>query len=217
MTHILKTRAGQSGILPQYYGTVNTNKGTGHIFDIIFDFDGNISTSLNCLLQDAYFLKTHYYGLKNALIGLRETLFKFNSEEERWYRFIPTNVSDGLVYHVKDNIYYRFTFDNQWEAINVVNITLIEYEMYFDTDTNQIWRYNNANWSLLNNNNYYIDTNMDNIWKYNNDTNQWDISKPVKISSISSNKVYFDQNNNSIKFKCDFADFLISKLPNPLP
>ena len=78
MTHILKTRAGQSGILPQYYGTVNTNKGTGHIFDIIFDFDGNISASLNCLLQGAYFLKTHYYGLKNALIGLRETLFKFN-------------------------------------------------------------------------------------------------------------------------------------------
>lgn len=79
LTHILKTRAGQSGILPQYYGTVNTNKGTGHIFDIIFDFDGNISTSLNCLLQGAYFLKTHYYGLKNALIGLRETLFKFNN------------------------------------------------------------------------------------------------------------------------------------------
>ena len=126
------------------------------------------------------------------------TLFKFNSEEERWYRFIPTNVSDGLVYHVKDSIYYRFTFDNQWEPINVVNIILIEFEMYFDTNTNQIWRYNNANWSLLNNNNYYIDTNMDNIWKYNNDTNQWDTSKPVKISSISSNKVYFDQDNNSI-------------------
>ena len=42
-------------------------------------------------------------------------------------------------------------------------------------------------------------------------------SIPFKISSTTLNVFFRNQNNNSIKFKCDFADFLISILPNPLP
>ncbi len=78
LTKVLKTRAGKSGILPIYHGFVNTNKGKGHVFDVIYDFDGRISTPLSFLLDDPAFLDLHYHGLTNALIGLRETLFKFH-------------------------------------------------------------------------------------------------------------------------------------------
>lgn len=78
LTHILKTRGNQSGVLPRYYGSVQTNKGQGFIFDIIYDFDGRISTPLSFLLNDPAFLDLHYHGLKYGLIGLRETLFKYN-------------------------------------------------------------------------------------------------------------------------------------------
>ena len=78
LTHILKTRASQSGILPRYHGSVQTSKGQGFVFDVIYDFDGRISTSLSRLLNDPAFLDLHYHGLKYGLIGLRETLFKYN-------------------------------------------------------------------------------------------------------------------------------------------
>lgn len=42
-------------------------------------------------------------------------------------------------------------------------------------------------------------------------------SIPIEINSTTLNVFFQNQNNTSIKFKCDFADFLISILPNPLP
>ena len=105
LTHILKTKAGKSGILPKYYGAVETNQGTGHIFDIIFDFNGHISTDLSSLLEDSLFMDTHYYGLKNALIGLRETLFKFN--------IISMTIYPGNILCQKINPYdFRLMFIN---------------------------------------------------------------------------------------------------------
>lgn len=126
------------------------------------------------------------------------TLFKFNNDEERWYKYIPTRVSDNLISHAKDNIYYKFTFANEWELIDVTSVTLIEYKMYFDNTTGQLWTYKTSNWTNIENNQYYTDIDMNNVWIYDDDNDKWDITVPIKISSITSNDTYFDKNNNSV-------------------
>lgn len=123
------------------------------------------------------------------------TLFKFNNDNERWYKYIPPRISYNLVYHVKDNIYYKFTFDNGWEPINVLNVSLIEYGIYFDDINKQLFRYN-GNWEIIKNDKYYINNNMDTIWKYNND--KWNTITPIEIKSVVPDTIYFDKNNYSV-------------------
>lgn len=77
LTRVLKQRAAQSGILPKYHGKVQTNLGEGHVFDLIRDFDGEISRSLAHALASESLLQTRFYGLKNALVALRESMFKY--------------------------------------------------------------------------------------------------------------------------------------------
>ena len=50
---ICKKRIEHSTLLTKYYGTVETNLGTGHVFELVRDFDGQLSeTFLNLFLRE---------------------------------------------------------------------------------------------------------------------------------------------------------------------
>jgi hypothetical protein len=48
---ICKKTVEQSKLLTKYYGTVETNLGTGHVFELVRDYDGMVSQSFRSLLQ----------------------------------------------------------------------------------------------------------------------------------------------------------------------
>lgn len=45
-----KKRVAHSSLLTKYFGTVETNKGTGHVFECVRDFDGRLSETFEALL-----------------------------------------------------------------------------------------------------------------------------------------------------------------------
>ena len=47
-------RAENSKLIPQYFGEIETNLGTGYVFELIRDFDGSISRSLDKILKTDY-------------------------------------------------------------------------------------------------------------------------------------------------------------------
>lgn len=58
--------------IPNYYGKVNTNLGKGYIFDLVTDYDGQISKSLDHYIQHkklpASLIKQKLEDLRNTLI-----------------------------------------------------------------------------------------------------------------------------------------------------
>ena len=54
--------------IPQYFGTVNTNLGCGHVFELVLDYDGNISKKLS------EYIKTN--GPNNSLKGKISSLYR---------------------------------------------------------------------------------------------------------------------------------------------
>ena len=47
-------RAENSKLIPQYFGEIETNLGTGYMFELIRDFDGSISRPLDQILKTDY-------------------------------------------------------------------------------------------------------------------------------------------------------------------
>lgn len=56
---ILDKRGTSKKMLAEYYGTVETDKGTGYIFEYIRDYNGKASLSLIDLLKDKSLLQSH--------------------------------------------------------------------------------------------------------------------------------------------------------------
>ena len=54
--------------IPQYFGTVNTNLGCGHVFELVLDYDGNISKKLS------EYIKTN--GTNNSLTEKISSLYR---------------------------------------------------------------------------------------------------------------------------------------------
>lgn len=46
---LCKGKCAKSSLLTKYYGTVETNKGTGHVFELVRDYDGKISETFEAL------------------------------------------------------------------------------------------------------------------------------------------------------------------------
>ena len=44
-----QSRCRQSSLITDYYGTIETNKGTGHVFELVRDFDGKISETFEAI------------------------------------------------------------------------------------------------------------------------------------------------------------------------
>ena len=53
--------------IPHYHGTVDTNLGTGYIFDLVTDFDGSISKTLETLMTEDIKTKEDLDKLKSKI------------------------------------------------------------------------------------------------------------------------------------------------------
>lgn len=79
LTHILKERGAQSGILPHHYGPVETNLGTGHVFDLICDTDGKVSQSIEQVLSDPQLPVQRLEEIHRALFDLRNRMLQYRT------------------------------------------------------------------------------------------------------------------------------------------
>lgn len=73
---LLKKRRIDWRLLPRYHGTVETNRGTGAVFDLIQDFDGNSAKSLEFYLESEERTEKHQSILAQALAELRYYLLE---------------------------------------------------------------------------------------------------------------------------------------------
>ena len=81
---ICKSQVEHSTLLTKYYGTVDTNLGTGHVFELVRDYDGRLSeTFLEVLLREKA-SPTVY----KALAMFKEKLFE---EQVITYKIFPDN------------------------------------------------------------------------------------------------------------------------------
>jgi hypothetical protein len=48
---VCKKRVEQSSLLTKYFGTIETNLGTGHVFELVRDYDGKVSETLESLVS----------------------------------------------------------------------------------------------------------------------------------------------------------------------
>lgn len=58
-------------MLPKFYGNVETNLGFGAVFDLIRDYDGEVSKTLEDYLSSAEETKFHFCGLSKAIPSLK--------------------------------------------------------------------------------------------------------------------------------------------------
>ncbi len=73
--HLMKRGISWS-MLPQFYGTVDTNLGEGAVFDLIRDFDGQVSKTLEFYIKAEDPSLYSEYSFKGAFYGLRDYLSK---------------------------------------------------------------------------------------------------------------------------------------------
>ncbi len=76
LTRILKNKGPQSGILPRYYGAVHTNLGTGHVFDLICDPNGQVSHSIEHILKDPNLPTAQLENIHQQLFLFRDKMLQ---------------------------------------------------------------------------------------------------------------------------------------------
>lgn len=116
-------------LLTKYFGTVETNLGTGYVYERVRDFDGNTSKDLGVFLKQA--------TEDNALEKVRTVLLKF--KEDFWRECIVTvdrNTANFMVQESAPNVFqvrivdnigtpvliplvYYFRFAAQWKSRRV--------------------------------------------------------------------------------------------------
>lgn len=63
-------------ILPRYHGRMETNRGPGSVFDLVRDFNGEISKTLDYYLSSSRETIRNYNGLIQAIPNLRNTMLQ---------------------------------------------------------------------------------------------------------------------------------------------
>ena len=63
-------------MIPRYYGEIETNMGSGTVFDLVFDHDGAISKNLKHYLSSNELTEENYRRLSNALDLLKNYLLQ---------------------------------------------------------------------------------------------------------------------------------------------
>ena len=69
---VCKKRVEQSSLLTKYFGTIETNLGTGHVFELVRDYDGTVSETLESLISREKDISTIYELLQK----FKKTLFE---------------------------------------------------------------------------------------------------------------------------------------------
>lgn len=73
--HILQRRHADTHILPAYYGTISTNMGTGYVYELIQDYDGSTSKTLEEFLQDETLVAGNFTMLVEQLKELHRQMY----------------------------------------------------------------------------------------------------------------------------------------------
>lgn len=73
--HLLDRQHKDYSVLPRYYGTVETDHGTGHVFELITDYDGSKCRTLEDILHDAAFLEKYRVLVIGLLLDLNHNLY----------------------------------------------------------------------------------------------------------------------------------------------
>ena len=73
---VLKRRHKDYSILPQYFGKVNTNLGTGYVFEIIRDYNNGRTQTLEDFITDLNLFSQNYSLIVCLLKELKEKLYK---------------------------------------------------------------------------------------------------------------------------------------------
>ena len=117
---VLKRRHKDYSILPKYFGKVNTNLGTGYVFEIIRDYNNGRTQTLEDFITDLNLFSQNYSLIVRLLKELKEKLYKneiitmvlfpenilFQKTDENTYRVRVVNdmgsaVLIPLEYHFK--------------------------------------------------------------------------------------------------------------------
>ena len=72
----LQKRGVSWDMIPRYYGEIETNMGSGSVFDLVFDHDGAISKNLKHYLSSNQLTEANYSQLSNALDSLKDYLLQ---------------------------------------------------------------------------------------------------------------------------------------------
>jgi len=76
-----RTRKQPSKLLPEYFGTIDTNLGTGYVFEKIYDFDGTLSLTLDEYIKKLL-IKMNYLEVQNHIQSLLLSFQKLWFEEK---------------------------------------------------------------------------------------------------------------------------------------
>ncbi len=63
-------------ILPRFHGLIETNKGAGAVFDLIRDFDGEVSKTLEYYLSVESLDSAEYPGISQAISAFKQELYR---------------------------------------------------------------------------------------------------------------------------------------------
>jgi serine/threonine protein kinase len=94
-------------MLPRYYGVIESNLGHGAVFDLIRDYDGEISKTLEYYLSSSEILELQCPCFLQAFYSLKKYLYK--------YKIIPMDLKP-------ENILYKKTSDKDGDLVIIDNI-----------------------------------------------------------------------------------------------
>lgn len=73
---VLQFHHADTSMLPAYYGTVDTNKGKGYVYEIIRDYDGKVSQNLEYFFSHEDVLHEHFEMIIEQLEQFHQKLYK---------------------------------------------------------------------------------------------------------------------------------------------
>ncbi len=116
---VLKRRHKDYSILPKYFGKVNTNLGTGYVFEIIRDYNNDRTQTLEDFITDLNLFSQNYSLIVRLLKELKEKLYK-------------NEIITMVLFH--ENILFQKTDENNYR-VRIVNdmgsAVLIPLEYHF--------------------------------------------------------------------------------------
>lgn len=156
---VLKRRHKDYSILPKYFGKVNTNLGTGYVFEIIRDYNNGRTQTLEDFITDLNLFSQNYSLIVRLLKELKEKLYKneiitmvlfpenilFQKTDENTYRVRIVNdmgsaVLIPLEYHFK---YFAHTkILRRWKMfleVFVINTHLIYQKNLLKKSNNKVF------------------------------------------------------------------------------
>jgi hypothetical protein len=93
-------------MLPKFYGEITTNLGRGYVFDLVRDYDGNISKNLTYYLSNTKLSQNHAKALSVAFDLLNEYLLQWKvitlNIQARNLVFKRTSADEGQLVIVDD-------------------------------------------------------------------------------------------------------------------